>query len=95
MNDSNALCFLSLGLVMLGLPWLADSVATASPDAGWTARQLWLVCMGMVNAGIGTAWWTRRGWLALEPRLRTVRLALAEASRATTAPGRATGTLRA
>ena len=89
MKGTHAIGFCIIGFVMLWLPAVAPRLCPVNPAFGTSTRELWLLFMGTVNAGIGGAWlgwqamrqaWQIPGWL--EPRQAPEPVVLGAPSRA-------------
>jgi len=70
MSTNNALCFISVGLMMYGLPTLAPEYFPPHAIYGTNTSELWLAFMGIVLGLIGaTSLLANEVWSLVRPSL--------------------------
>jgi hypothetical protein len=70
MSTNNALCFLTVGLVMFGLPTLAPGFFPPHALFGTSPSALWLAFMGIVHGLLGIGFlFSNEVWPVVRPAL--------------------------
>lgn len=70
MSTNNALCFISVGLMMCGLPTLTPEMFPPHVIYGSNTSALWLAFMGIVNGVVGAGFLvSNEVWSLVRPAL--------------------------
>lgn len=80
MNHAHAWGFFGFGLCLVALPVLAPASFVVRGADGTNAQSIWLTCMGVVQVGIGVAWFGQSMMAKIADRLATFALPMLDRS---------------